>query len=178
MVRKDRFDDSVWASTLGTEKRDFGIYPAQFVRFTPKPPSVSLEQMIRTKSGGANYRFTGPEPTDFQMHYLKRSMGLLRSNGVPVILLRTPQWLDRHNNFITERLDWPKVFGMDMTLVSVPPSMLYQGLTDAEIDKMYYILDSAPRQYLHLNRNGNEYFTRVVAPAIVEAYAESVQRAD
>lgn len=175
-LRPDLYDDSAWSALNGGAKIDLGIRPTPFVRFTPQPPALPAQSMIYGPATSHLFRFTGEALRPYPMHYLKRIGGLLRAYGVPVAIVHVPLWVERHDTVVTERMRWQDVLGARTTLIGVPPATLFRGLSDADIDKLFYNVFTYNNH--HFNRNGNEYFTRVITPAIVEIYAQSHSQAN
>jgi hypothetical protein len=176
VIRPDQYDDSAWAVLNGGSKVDLGIRPAPFVRFTPTPPAFPAGNMIYGPGTHHLYRFTGQELPPYHMHYLRQIDALLREHQIPVALIRVPLWTERHEQVVTERMPWDDVFQSRTTLIGIPPATLFQGLSDPEIDKLFYNVYSYDNH--HFSRNGNEYFTRVVTPAVLETYVRNVPPAD
>jgi hypothetical protein len=89
---------------------------------------------------------------------------------VAVALLHVPLWNQRQNQVAEERLAWPDVFGRELKLIGVPEAKMFAGMTEEQVRRFYYTTREVT--FEHLNRNGNEYFTRTIAPALLEIYAE------
>jgi len=53
-----------------------------------------------------------------------------------------------------------------VTLLGFPPQKLFAGLNDDEIRKLF-------AEPYHLNRNGQEYFTGLITPALLKIYETS-----
>ena len=51
-----------------------------------------------------------------------------------------------------------------MTLMGVPPATLLAGISDEDVFKLFY-------NNAHLNKTGQEYFTRAITPALLQSYA-------
>jgi len=64
---------------------------------------------------------------------------------------------------LTERMGWPEIFDGDFRLVGMPSSWLFGGLSDEQVRLLYG--DPA-----HFNRNGQEYFTPLITPALFQIY--------
>ena len=70
---------------------------------------------------------------------------------------------------IQEREFWPDVLHADVTMMGIPPATLFAGLTDDDVRKLYY-------NPTHLNKNGQEYFTQIITPRLLEIYADQAPR--
>ena len=52
---------------------------------------------------------------------------------------------------------------MNVTMLGIPPAILFKGLTDDDIRKLYS--DS-----VHFNENGQNYFTALMTPNLLKIY--------
>jgi hypothetical protein len=165
IVSNNRTPPSPWTKTLGADKAELGPDrdPKKFERFTPPPPHLMADDMIFSERTRANFRSLDDPIGIYQEHYLDELVELTRAKGVPLVILNIPQSTERHSSTVLEREDWSKRFGTGIPLVGVPPSVLFSGLDDTEIDKLFF--DPA-----HFNANGNEFFTLAITPAIMEIY--------
>lgn len=168
-VRSNQLGEAERAAVLGANIVERGFNGAAFVRRELPPPNLTREKLIYSTSSASDFRFTGQPLSSYQMHFLRRAFNLLNQYHVPVALVHVPLSIERHKTVVEERMFWPEVFGMEMSIVGVPPATLFKGLSDAEIDQLYY--DE------HLNANGNQLFTRTITPALVEIYAQHQQPA-
>lgn len=173
LVRQDRLDSaSAYMQNFGTVKIErINRNRSPFVHFSPTLPALTPDEMILAVDS-PRVRFPGPQLNDYQHHYTTLSMNLLRQQRIPLIMLHLPVWVNRHDTVVNERMPWPQVFNIPITLIGVAPATLFAGLTEEEINKLYYNNYDWPNH--HLNRNGSEYYTRVITPAILEAYARNV----
>jgi len=173
LARHNRTSDGKWAATYGTQKIDRGIGKEPFLRFIPDPPKLD-PQSITYHSGSDAFAFSGQKLSAYQEHFLGKFLGVVRAHRIPLTVVHIPLWLERHDEVVKERQDWVRQYGVPMTLVGIPPSKLFRGLTEKEIDLLYYNDYDWPNH--HLNRNGNEFFTQAIAPAIVASYEHNVSR--
>ncbi|MCZ2078825.1 MAG: hypothetical protein LC130_27990 [Bryobacterales bacterium] len=166
LVRPDHADSAPYELTLGSRQVQRGIGNSPFTRWTPKPPDIPVRDMIYSEQTRGRFHFTGQVLNPFQMHFLKLTFELLRRHEVKTVLLNIPVWTDRESTRAIERMPWPGLFGKDITLIGIPPASLFQGMSPDEVDRLFYNDYDWPNH--HFNQNGNEFFTRVIAPALVE----------
>jgi hypothetical protein len=171
LTRKNRTKPSPFAENLGADKADFawGRAPEKFKKFSPPAPSLPASEMISTAAAGDYFQFTNDEVAAHQFYYLESLVELLRRHETALAIINFPMYSERRSPKITERKDWSKVFGAEIPLLGVQPSVLFQGLSDEEIEKLYYDDD-------HFNTNGNEFFTRAIMPAILEVYEKNAAK--
>jgi hypothetical protein len=179
LFRPDRLDSSPYAPVRngdifvradehGAVKIERGLVPDSFTRWTPSAPQLDPRSMTYSDAARADFRFTGDPLNRFQTHFLRLCFELLERRKIPAALVHVPLWHERASNVVEERMDWPAIFGRNVELVGVPPARLFAGMTEKEKRLLYYNTPDLPKE--HLNRNGSEYFTRTIAPAIVEIY--------
>lgn len=165
VVRRNPSMTSPYAKNLGAYKRLEGMThnPEAFERFTPAAPVFSSSDLIYSNSTEERFRFTGAQLSAHQDHYLNKLVELLKEKQVPLVMLNVPQHSEQRSDKIIELQDWSKRFAMDIPLIGIPPTVLFAGLSEEEIEKLH----SDPE---HFNMNGNEYFTRTILPAVLEVY--------
>jgi hypothetical protein len=95
------------------------------------------EDMIFSERTRANFRSLDDSIGIYQEHYLDELVELTRAKGIPLVILNIPQSTERHSSTVLEREDWSKRFGTGIPLVGVPPSVLFSGLDDTGIDKLF-----------------------------------------
>ena len=167
IIRPNLPSASPWAKELGADKAYIGQNrdPLRFEKFSPDPPTIEARQLIYSAETRENYEFLNDPIGPYQDRFFSKTVELIRSKNVPVVMINIPQSTERRNTKIRERQDWSRKFSADIPLIGIPPAVLFKGLSDEEIDKLYF--DPA-----HFNANGNEFFTRAILPAIVEEYNE------
>lgn len=166
LVRENRVKD--WSGDVpepGQPRTDeVGYYGAPFVRMELIPPAIPVQEMVYEQGGAGKFQFLNRRPNDYQWRFLQRLAALLRQHRVQVIFLNTPMPEERANDFVRERLPWMTIFGPGTRVVGVPPAQLFAGMSEQDFYRHYY--DQ------HLNRNGREYFTKAILPALLAIYGE------
>jgi hypothetical protein len=120
--------------------------------------------MIFSGSTGAAYSFFDEPLPPYQTHFAKLIGALLAEHGVPAVVLHIPQAHEATVDVVEERLDWLELSGASGPMIGVPPARLFAGFDEEEV-KRFFVSD-------HLNENGTIYFTRAVAPALLQAFAD------
>jgi hypothetical protein len=144
---------------------EHGFYGSPFQRFVRTPPGLRPADLLYSPATAGQFQFLGRMPNDYQLKFLHRTADLLSRAHVPVVILNTPLGSEIGQTIVQERIFWPDVFGAATRIIGVPSSVLFEGLASPQIEKFY--MDD------HLNRNGREYFTGAIVPALLEVY-ESV----
>lgn len=136
-----------------------------FIPFTPRVSAAPSD--VVTWSAGNRERFGTSEPSapNLQLHFARKLANLARKHNATLLFIHFPNLEDTTNEKILEAAIWPELLGENVEYAGVPPAALFKGMTEAEITALF----SDPK---HLNRNGQEYFTPVITPAIIQAYHE------
>ncbi|NJM53665.1 MAG: hypothetical protein HC846_09920 [Blastocatellia bacterium] len=169
IIRQNKSKPSPFTENLGADKDALGMYlsPQKFEKFTPPPPVFPSESLFYSSFNQDQFLFLDEKFNAHQDRYLDEMIKLLKAKEVPLVILNVPQYRESKLNKVIEYHDWSKKFGMETPLIGIPPTVLFNGLSDKEIEKFHYEED-------HMNVNGMEYFTKAVLPAILEVY-ENVQ---
>ena len=166
-LRVDQPADVRYAELRGANLVEEGFEGARFIPQTRPTPNLSPSEMIYSSASAPNFGFTQKPLSRYQAHFLRLVFALLKKHQVKVTLVHVPLWSERHKTLVEERMLWPEVYGMPISIVGIPPATLYKGLTNEEIDQFYY--------NEHLNANGARLFTRTITPALVKTYVENDQ---
>lgn len=165
IVRQNPSMVSPYSKDLGAFKKAEGMVqnPETFQRFTPPSPVFSSSDLIYSSKTQADFYFTNAQLSAHQDHYLNKLVELLKEKKTPLVMLNVPQYSEKHSNKIIELQDWSKRTGTEIPLIGIAPTVLFKGLNEQEVEKLHCDPE-------HFNKNGNEYFTRTVLPAILEVY--------
>ena len=151
--------------TLGARLEPRGYFDGHYERFRPSPPRLDAESMILSDATAEDFRFFDEPLPDYQMYFARKIAALLEETGTPAILLHIPQANEITAEVVEERMDWREAAGISAAMVGVPPARLFGSFSEEEA-KRFFGSD-------HLNDNGAIYFTRAVAPAILQVYFQA-----
>jgi hypothetical protein len=169
LLRKDELEWSKLSDHLGTELRETGLRGSIDPAWHAKPLQLAASSMIYSAQTRDKFDFYHQPLTWFQDFFVRRRIKLLQEHRVPVVFLSVPDSENRRDTAVMEREYWPEYFGADIPMIGIPPAALFAGMTDEEIDQLFYDED-------HFNRNGNELFSRSIEPALMELYQRYEQR--
>jgi hypothetical protein len=139
-----------------------GFYGAPYEPLDRDPPAVPTETLIGSAASAPAFAFTEPPFSPYQEHFARLIVDMARAHGTRLVTFRIPRWSDRASPVAAERADWPRVFGADTTIVGVAPAVLFGGLNEDEIKRLY--------TNEHFNASGATRFTRTITPALLEIY--------
>jgi hypothetical protein len=143
-------------------EREVGYYGAPFVRDARRPPVFAPASLTYTPVADCSFEFRNEPFSPYHMHFLERMGRLLQEKKVRSVFVNIPLDGDRGSAVMRERLYWPSLFGPDTYMVGVPSALLFRGFSDDEFYRFY--ADQ------HFNRNGREYYTAAVLPAILDIH--------
>ncbi len=165
LLRENKSKPSKYAADLGANREVMGMgrNPEKFVGFTPPAPIVPISDLLLSNATRNRFEFTNEMLPPYQNHYLNELVDLLSRNRIPLVIINVPQYNERLSPRVIERFDWATIFNSDVPLIGIAPTTLFNGLTPTEVELLHC------DQY-HLNKNGSEFFTQTVLPAILEVY--------
>jgi hypothetical protein len=156
------------AERLGSlARRDgFGELPDLFQEYVPSTTASPDDVVIYSPQTADEFRFDSSMPVhSVQARLAQKFANLVRSHGTSLACIFLPWVSQMHSSHITEQYNWPVLLGGDVRLVGIPPNKLFAGLSEEDVEKLYW-------DNFHFNANGQDYFTRLVTPRILELYDE------
>jgi hypothetical protein len=155
--------------SLGSSSSKLGFNPSSlyddylpFVPFEPHTDARPADVCIDPPATNG-FEFSSQPLPAWQTHFARKLVALAREHGCRLVLLHIPTIDEARSPVVTERKFWPEVLGAEGTILGIPPAKLFGGLTDEEIRKLYF-------NRSHLNKNGVEYFTPLITPALLHIY--------
>jgi hypothetical protein len=140
-----------------------------YVAFSPPPPHLPNEMIIRPASAWNSLRYSDHSFGPYPRHFLKKMGDVLRENRVHLVILNLPcWWSEGRTNSVQEVARWPDIIGVPAELLHVPTAPLFAGRSDGEVQKLY-------ADIIHFNKNGSEFFTPVITPAIIDLYLKEIE---
>lgn len=139
-----------------------------FVEFAPATIPDKSNFRIYGQSTKASFR-TPPRIQPMQAEFVRKLAQVAHEHGIKMVYLYLPRIDEIRSETIMPNAYWPDAYKDDLTIVGMPPSQLYAGLSDDAVRSMYW-------EHTHLNENGQRFFTRVVTPELVQIYGNDIQR--
>lgn len=158
-----------FANTLGAFTAQIGFRenpnagPAPFSIYTPNTAVQPSNVCVYSPDTKTNFVFASKPLPLLQLHFAQKLATLVQEHGCKLVIIHVPTYDERRSAVISEPALWPEVLHADINMVGIPPAALFKGLTDDDIKKLYS--DS-----VHLNENGQQYFTQVMTPALLKIY--------
>lgn len=138
---------------------------APFETYVPATAATSADAVVFSPATKNDFEFSAAPLPGWQVHFAQQLAKLFREHNVQPVMLQLPVLAEVRVPLVPERADWPQIFGDDVKLLGIPPAKLFGGLADAEVLKLY-------GDPVHFNQNGQEYFTRLITPALLQIYED------
>jgi hypothetical protein len=151
------------AASLGSEEEEIGYHFAKFVDYSPASPASPSDACVYSQGTANKFQFSKSRLPALQLYFLNKFLTLVRAHRTRLVMLTIPSPGEPLTPFIPEAADWPAILGPDVTIVGIPPAKFYAGMTPPDIDKI------TPDRG-HLNKNGQQYFTKVITPSLLKIY--------
>jgi len=140
--------------------------------FRPLPAHTtarSEDAVIYSRAAGGGFQFQGPPTGDYQLHFARMLAKLCRDRGTRLVVLHTPARHELGQAKVEERENWAEILGAPVEIVGIPPARLFAGMSSDEVTALFY-------EDGHLNQNGQDLFTPLVTPALLELHASAANR--
>jgi hypothetical protein len=139
-----------------------------FDNFTPQSSARPSDVCAYSGATRQNFHFSGDPVPPMQAAFARKIGALAREHQVKLVFLHLPETPEMRSTVIQERTFWPDLFGNDLALIGIPPAKLFGGMADEDILKLFY-------NYEHFNQNGQEYFTSIITPSLVQTYEDQTK---
>ncbi|HTR43497.1 MAG TPA: hypothetical protein VMH87_17940 [Pseudomonadales bacterium] len=159
-----------FADNLGafTARAGYRITPASepdpFVNYTPDTGVQPSAVCIGSPATQTNFLFFENRrfPPFTQLHFIQKLDELALKHGCKLVVVHIPTFEERRATYISMPEAWHRL-QPNVTTVGIAPATLFQGLTDDQIRELY-------SDDVHLNENGQKYFTTVMTPTLLKLY--------
>ncbi len=148
-------------SFANPERRDF----KPFTEFVPPATGLASSVLAYSEATRAQFHFSDAPIKPLQQVFAQKFSALLRKYPTRVVLLHLPRAEERDSTTINESALWLNLLPPGTPVVGIPPATLLRGLSDDDVANLYF-------DDQHFNKNGQIFFTRVIAPFLAKLYAE------
>jgi hypothetical protein len=138
-----------------------------FVKFTPSTRPNPTNVLIYSDTTKEEFQFPQAPPQPLQAVFIRKVALLAREHHVQMVYLYVPRSTEMRSATVNPNAFWPEFFPDNLTMMGIPPAALFAGLSDDDALKLYW-------EYRHFNVNGQEFFTPVVTPALVQLYEDKI----
>jgi hypothetical protein len=155
------------ARERGALKARLGFdYNPDYVPFPARSEATPADAVVYSANTRAAFRFTGPALEPYHLHFARKLARLCQERGTRLVILHPPVLNERGQTVVPERQKWPEVLGVPVDVVGIPPAKLFAGISDADLPRLFY-------DDVHLNQSGQEMFTPLITPVLVQLHETS-----
>jgi hypothetical protein len=154
------------------EKSGYGVPAVPYVPETPTTPSDVIAYSPATKN---SFHFDGGPMPAYQKALLRKIGVMADAHQSKLVYLHLPVFDERRDTRIDETEFFPDLMGKNVAMVGIPPSVLFAGMSDADIDNLF-IKQPHGSSSVHLNFNGRNFLTTLITPELVQIYEDEVKR--
>lgn len=139
-----------------------------FEEFSPNTKIDPEQVLVFSDPTHDCFNFGRQDIYPLQSNFIEKISELARKHGVKLVSLNLPRKRDMRSKQINESLFWPDVFHADITVLGIPPSKLFYGLPDEDVNKLYW-------DFQHFNENGQKFFTGWITLRLIQIYEYNAQ---
>ena len=136
--------------------------------FTPHSGITAEDARVYSDATKAGFHFSDRPIPAMQLAFVRKLGRLAQQYHTKIVFVNLPDFADRTQALIEENTNWPDAFQADVSIVGIAPATLLTGLSDDDIRKLYY-------NPTHFNQNGQNYFTPLITPSLIQIYEEQAQ---
>lgn len=131
------------------------------------PPVLSRNQAVQIYSPAmpGAFRFDQPPMPAFQDHYLRELLAKAHKKGTKVVMLYLPTPEEARWQVMHLQSNLQDLAAGPLTVMGIPPAELFAGISEADFKQLFCDL-------LHLNANGQAFYTQVITPKLLQVYAD------
>jgi hypothetical protein len=152
-------------AAIPSNKPDWNTFSTDFTPHTTVGPS---DVRIYSEATKESFRFAGAPLPKLQREFVRKIGLLARTYQSQLVLLNIPDLADKNQPLLEENAYWPDAFGTDVPMVGIPPAILFAGMNDDEVGKLYF-------NYNHFDQNGKNYFTPLITPSLIQVYEDRIK---
>jgi hypothetical protein len=148
---------------LSYDSKNGIIEDPHFTPYLPQTGATSADIRIYSTASASSFVFSNRPTPFFQTYFAGQFGSLARTNGCQLVFLHLPVFAERTSPVLTESCYWPGVALTEVCMMGLPGAKLFAGLSEAQLDRLY-------ADPVHFNENGQNYFTRLFTPALLQFY--------
>lgn len=137
-----------------------------FAPYAPSTDAQTSDVYTYSTATAAKFDFSGPPPPPFQIYFASKFIALARSYQTRLVCLNMPHVTDQRTDTIPEGPLPQFAQNSGTALVGIPPARLFGNLSNDDVIKMF-------EDWHHFNRNGQQYFTPLVTPSLIQLYEQT-----
>jgi hypothetical protein len=134
-----------------------------FTADTPQTTVTPADVVSYSPATATNFGFANRPLPAFQTYFAGQFGWLAKNHGCNLVLLHPPMYAEKTSSVMAESGYWPALLSADVCMMGIPGSRLFGEIPEPELRRLYC-------DPVHLNENGQKYFTRLITPALIQFY--------
>jgi hypothetical protein len=159
------YDYTLSSKVLGSEPVRMGYdwRPDLFAPYTVQTGAQPSDAVVYSDQTAKQFDFAGPTAPPLQVYFARKFVGLAKAHQTPLALLLLPSVPEARDSIMRDSPLWPASLDGNATILGFPPNKLFSGLSDAQVLALF-------TDDTHLNQTGQEYYTRLITPSLIQLY--------
>jgi hypothetical protein len=154
----------------GRQHKGWGHNPEMFFPYDPRRALATPSDVVTFSSQTQKqFAFDGPSWDAYQLYFARRLVRLCLDHGTKLMAVHLPVLAEAQQSVIQVPTRWTEDLGTPVELIGIPGAKLFVGYSPDEVRKYFYCDD------WHLNQNGEDLFTPLITPALLEFYDETAR---
>jgi hypothetical protein len=154
------------SNRLGSLAAERGFDGQPFAEFNPAGQASPADVCFYSSATKENFLSANLAMPQMQLRFAQKLADLANRNGTKLVFLSLPIIELARSPSVVVPGFWPDLLQRDVAIFGVPQAALFRNISDNDIPKLFF-------DHVHLNKNGQRYFTSIFAPALVDYYAQS-----
>jgi hypothetical protein len=152
---------------LGAHTSQLGYIdrPDLFEDYLPQTAVASSDVCRYSTKNRDKFQFQNTLTAPLQAHFAEKFILAARLHSTRLVCLKLPTMSEQRDKTILENRISIETLYPESALVGIVPAQLFAGLSDIEVRKLY-------EDPVHMNQNGQAYFTRIITPELIRIYEE------
>lgn len=140
-----------------------------FTPYVPATKVASNDVRIYSPETASDFVFSNQPLPAFQTYFARQFGLMVKKHGCKLVLLHLPVSAERIAPAMIESRYWPDLLQTEVCVMGIPGKQLFAGVSETEIGRLY-------TDPVHLNENGQKYFTPLITPALLQFYESHFAR--
>jgi hypothetical protein len=133
----------------------------------PQTCASPADVCVYSEATKQSFHFSTDPIWPMQAPFARKIAALAKAHHVELVCLHMPTMDETNSSVIEESAYWPDFCQGNVSIIGIPPDKLFRGMKEQGTLKLFYNLE-------HLNQNGQEYFTKLITPSLVQLYENKI----
>lgn len=140
-----------------------------FQAYTAHGDATPADVLVFSPETRDAFEFSRPGIAPYQLHFARKLAKLCMERHTKLVMLHTPTLPESWRTTVAERERWSEALAAPVEIVGIPEATLFAGIPADDVPKLFY-------NDTHLNENGQDLFTPLITPALLDLYDSARNR--